>query len=85
MPSRSAVTCWACQRAFSLSLAFAAASSPASLRLRSLGAWTAIAAIASRGGSGGGGAPSVSSLMEEMMATPLPPAGHCLRFGAQVR
>ena len=73
MPSRCAVICWACQRAFSLSFALAAASRPASLRLRSLGAWTAMAAIASRGGSGSGGAPSVSWLMEEMMATSPPP------------
>jgi hypothetical protein len=51
MPSRSAVTCAACQRAFSCVLAFAAASIRASLRLRSLGAWMRIAATAT-GGAG---------------------------------
>ena len=49
MPRRSAVTCAACQRALSCVSALAAASTPASLGLRSLGAWMRIAATASRG------------------------------------
>src|SRR3954465_14444956 len=52
IPSRSAVTCAACQRAFSVSSALTASRNPASLRLRSLGAVIRTAATASRGESG---------------------------------
>ena len=49
IPSRSAVVCWASQRAFSCVSALAAARNAASLRLRSLGAWMLTGAIASDG------------------------------------
>src|SRR3954447_12783263 len=52
MPSRSAVTCAACQRAFSVSFALTASRNRASRGLRSLGAVTRTAAAASRGESG---------------------------------
>ena len=70
MPSRCAVTCWACHSAFSRALPLAAARNAASFGLRSLGAWTCIAAIASAGGRGVAGAPpSVVSLMRRMIAS----------------
>src|SRR5262245_50451053 len=53
MPSRSAVTWAACQRALSWGSAFAAARNAASFGLRSLGAWMFIAATDSRRGSSG--------------------------------
>jgi len=56
IPSRSAVVCCACQRALSWVSALAAARNAASLRLRSLGAWIRIGAIASLGVRGPVGA-----------------------------
>ena len=73
MPSRYAVICWACHSAFSLVLALAALSRPASRRLRWLGAWTCIAAIASSSGRvAAGPLPSVVSLMRAMIPQPVP-------------
>src|SRR5918999_2234720 len=71
MPSRSAVTWAACQRALSWGLAFAAARKPASFLLRRLGAWMRIAATASRGVRGEAGATSPGvSLIPMMMRHP---------------